>query len=121
LIDVKNELPIAVHHASGGNARVRVGGQAISLNGVSTGSFEIGDVTCFRVSANLRTSAGFLVVIGYTGPVTLANASRVFADTMTIEENVPDHATVYYALVDPGTAQITEGGAQDYLYVSLYD
>jgi hypothetical protein len=118
--NLKNELPVAVHHASGGDARVRVGGNNISLNNISSGSFQMTNATRFKVFANLRSGQGILILVGYTTPITLSNASGVVIDMGTIIDDAPDGSAVYFSILDPMSLTPTPGGADDYLYVSLY-
>jgi hypothetical protein len=118
--NLQNELPIAVHHASGGDARVRVAGSTISLHNVSSGSFVMTNASRFRIVANLRTMPSIFILVGYTNPVTLANASAVMTDLNTFIDDVPEGATVYFTLLDMMTLSPTPGEANDYLHVSLY-
>ena len=118
--DVKNELPIAVHHASGGDARVRCGGTAIALDGISSGSFQVTSGTRYRLYTSLRSTSGMVPVISYSNPATLQNAARLCFDLNEIADDVAEGTTVYFALLDGETFLPANGGALDYLYVSFY-
>ena len=120
MTNVKNELPVAVHHASGGSARVRYGGAAVSLNGVSSGSFQVESGTRYRIFMSLRSTTALLVLVGYTNPLSHANSSFVVTDLNEISDDVPEGTTVYYMLASPMTGTPVPGGADDYLYVSYY-
>ena len=117
---VKNELPVAVHHKSGGSARVRTGGISISLNGVSTASFQVTNGTRYKLFANLRTSISSMLLIGYTTPITLQNASRLISDMNEIADDVPEGTTVYIATVSSMDLSSISGGELDSISVSFY-
>lgn len=121
MISLKNELPVAVHLASGGEARLRTGGQAISLNGISSGSFQVMSGTRFRAKFGMRSVTGLSLLIGYSSPLTLANASTVASDTDDIYDDVPEGTTVYFSIIGPADDTPVLGGEHDYLYVSFYD
>ena len=120
MTSVKNELPVAVHQASGGGARVRYGGTEVWLAGTSSGSFQVEDGTRYRIFLNFRTSTGMLLLVGYTSPPTMANSSLVGTDLKETIDDVPKGTTVYYVLISPMTGTPITGGADDYLYVSYY-
>lgn len=117
---VKNDLPIAVHIASGGDARIRRGGTVISLDGVSSGSFQVTGGTGYRVVLNNSTTTGIQLLLGYTSPVTPANASLICQDGSHLADDVPEGATVYFSILDPMELLPMQGGESDYLYVSIY-
>ncbi|MHB9035097.1 MAG: hypothetical protein ACYC64_00420 [Armatimonadota bacterium] len=117
---VKNELPIAVHHSSGGDARVRTGGQTISLAGVSDGSFQITSGTRYRLVADLRTYSTLMILIGYTSPVTQSNASLVCLDLKEVFDDIAEGTTVYFSAVDVSSLSPTPCTAYDKLHVSFY-
>ena len=114
-----NGLPLAVHHASGGDARVRSGGASISCNAVSSGSFQVNG-TKYRLFVNMRDSNDMMVLAGYTSPVTFANASVMVIDTREYVDEVPDGTTVYFTLISPTTFAAANGAAKDYIYTSYY-
>lgn len=120
MTNVKNELPVAVHVASGGDARVRTGGTAISLDGISQGSFQVQNGTKFRVCANFRSGSGAILLLATDSPVTLSNASTVVSDGQLVSDCVPSGTEIYFILVSPMDLQPTPGGAYDYLYVTFY-
>lgn len=120
MINLKNELPVAVHLASGGDARVRTGGQVISFDGVSSGSFQVMNATKLRGMLNLRTNSGLAVLLGYTSPVTYANASWVLFDLNQVTDEVPEGTTVYYATISPDEFIPMAGGVHDTLHLSFY-
>ena len=120
MTSLKNELPVAVHVASGGEARIRTGGQVIALNGVTSGSFQVTEGTRFRAQYSSRTMCGMLLLLGYTSPVTLANASWVMTDLTSISDDVPEGATVYLATITPDDFTAMQGGQFDTLHVSFY-
>lgn len=117
---VRNKLPVAVHHESGGSARMRVGGTVVSLAGVSSGSFRVTGGTGYRLCYSGRGMGGFLLLVGYTSPVTLANASVALMDLSVYEDNVPEGATVYLATISPGDLTPALGDAGDAVYASFY-
>lgn len=121
MTNLKNELPVAVHIASGGDARVRTGGQAMPLNNRSAGSFQVMGATRFRVKLNLRTVTGLSLLIGYSSPVDLTNASLVVPDGGECFDDVPEGTTVYFSTIGPMEETPIAGGASDYLYVSFYN
>lgn len=120
MTNVKNELPVAVHVASGGDARVRTGGTNVSLNGTPTASFQVSG-TKYKLCTSLRASAGSFVFIGYENPINLNNASFITRDMDTIEDVVPDGTTVYVLLVSPMTMEPINGLANDTVCISFYD
>ena len=120
MTDVKNELPIAVHIASGGDARIRREGVVIPLSGVSGGSFQVVNATQYRALANMRSTSSLIIIIGHTNPVTLINGSAVLMDMDDFVENVAEGSTIHFAILHPETLQPALAGGDDYLYVSLY-
>jgi len=120
MTNLRNELPVAVHVASGGDARVRTGGQTFSLDGVSSGSFQMTDATRFRALLSTRTMSGMLLLLGYTSPVTLSNAAWIVSDIDSISDDVPEGTTVYFATVSPDDFTAMQGGDLDTLHVSFY-
>jgi hypothetical protein len=117
---VKNELPLAVHHASGGDARVRVGGTTISLTGVSSGSFQVTDGTRYRLIPDLRAYSTLALMIGYSTPVTQSNASFVGIDLNEVCDDVAEGTTVYFEAVDMVNLTPTPCTAYDKVHVSFY-
>lgn len=120
MTNVKNELPVAVHMASGGDARVRTGGINISLHGVSSASFQVSG-TKYKMCPSLRASGGSFVYVGYESPVGLNNAAFITCDMETTQDEVPNGTTVYVLLVSPMTNEPINGLAQDSVCVSFYD
>lgn len=120
MIRTMNELPVAVHHESGGDARVRCGGFGISLNNVASGSFQVIGGTRFRLFVNTRTNAGLAIAIGYQNPVTTANTEMLVQDLNSAFDDVPEGTTVYWALVNPLDFVPVPGGQYDYIHVAFY-
>ena len=120
MTNVKNELPIAVHIASGGDARLRSGGASVDLNGETDGSFQVTGATRYKICANLRSNSSTLICVGYQSPVTMANASMLLSDMGSVVDDVPDGTTVYFGLFDVSTMDAAAGGASDTLLVSFY-
>lgn len=120
MIKVMNELPVAVHHKSGGDARVRCGGLSISLNNKSSGSFQVTGGTRCRMSISTRTNAGLFVFFGYQDPASVANAEMLVQDLGAICEDVQEGTTIYWTLVNPGDCSPVPGGQNDYIYVTFY-
>ena len=108
------------------NARVRTGGQTIPLLGISSGSFVVPTgCTRYRLVADLRTYSSLLILIGYTSPVTQANASLAAIDLGTLGEydvvdDVPEGTTVYFSVVDMSDLTPTACTANDALHISFY-
>lgn len=119
-MNLKNELPVAVHIASGGDARVRRGGQVISFNETTAGSFQVSNATHYKLQFSLRSSSGLMLILGYTSPLTLANASAVLEDIDIFEDDVLEDTTVYMMLVPTDSEMLIAGGALDRAYVSFY-
>lgn len=117
---VKNELPIAVHHSSGGSARLRAGGTAVALSGQASGSFQVLGGTRYRLCYSARTTSGLLLLVGYTSPVTLASASAVLLDLAFFEDSVREGTTVYFTTISPADLLPAEGGPGDFVYFSVY-
>lgn len=120
MTSLKNELPVAVHIASGGEARARTGGQVCALNGITSGSFQVTEGTRFRALYSSRTMGGMLLLLGYASPVTLANASWIMGDLTSMTDNVPEGTTVYFATVTPDDFTAMQGGPFDTLHISFY-
>jgi len=120
MTNLQNELPVAVHVASGGDARVRAGGQVISLNGISSGSFQVLGATKYRAVLSARSTAGMVMLVGYTSPVTLANASWIVLDWGQINDDVPEGATVYFSTIEVDEFGPQQGGEHDTLHISYY-
>jgi hypothetical protein len=118
--NVKNELPVAVHIASGGDARVRTGGTVISLNGISSGSFQVTDGTRYRLVPSLRASVNAFVLVGYTNPLTTANTSHIVEDLSEIADDVPAGTTVHFAVLSSGDLSPLQCSEYDFLYVNYY-
>lgn len=119
-MNLRNELPIAVHVASGGDARVRTGGQVISLGGISSGSFQVSGATGYRGVFSSRGTSGLMLLLGYTSPVTIANASHMAIDFGGFSDDVPDGTTVHFAIVKLEDFTSTQGAASDQVHVSFY-
>lgn len=117
---MKNELPVAVHVASGGDARLRIGGINVSLEGSPTASFQVSG-TRYKLCPSLRTSAGLFLFVGYESPISLNNAAFITCDMETVGDDVPDGTTVYVLLVSPMTMEPVNGMSQDTICVSFYD
>ncbi len=120
MANVMNTIPIAVHIASGGDARVRTGGGSISLNGIASGSFQVSGGTRYRLQASLRSAQSGIIIGGYSSPLSISNASFVCADSDVLIDDVPQGATVYFKLLDPITLEAMEGSSNDYVYYSIY-
>ena len=120
MTDLRNELPVAVHLASGGDARLRTGGEVISLNGISSASFQMINSTRFRAFFSNRSMGGLVLLIGYTAPVTLANASWMGSDSALFTDDVPEGTTIHISTVNPEDYTSAPGGAFDALHVSFY-
>jgi len=114
-MDTWNTTPFGTKEQS-----LRVGGSAIAMDGLSSGSFAVSGGTRFSVRANMRTTIAYLI-IGYSTPIGLANASVLQADLNVFEDNVEDGTTVYWATLDPSDLSPIECGANDFLYVSIYE
>lgn len=115
-----NALPIAVHLASGGDARVRTGGRVISLNGTSSGSVQLSGATRFRGVFSPRSTAGLMLLIGYTSPLTVENASWLVGDLAQFSDDVPDGTTVYFRGVSSDDLSPMNGGVTDTVHLSFY-
>lgn len=99
---------------------MRNGGTNIQLTNISSGSFQVNG-TRYRVYSNMRASNDMLLLIGYTSPVTFANASVMLIDMESYEDNVPEGTTVYFTLINPATFNPANGTAMDFIYTSIYD
>lgn len=117
--NLKNIMPVAVHLASGGGARIRVGGLSIPLEDVSGGSFEVEHGTGFRLFHVNNSGSADILLIGYKNPLDASNASLVTRSMQMLSDDVPSGTTVYFALTDSdgGSLQGEEG---DWLHVSFY-
>jgi len=122
MTDSRNKLPVAVNVVAGGAVSKRAGGSVAALSGVTGGSFALGTATGFRLQPNFRSSgANMAVVVGYTSPVSFANAEYVLGDKAELRDSVPAGLTLYFALFDPVTLESAEGGACDYLALTRYE
>ncbi len=120
MANLKNELPIAVHVASGGDARIRTRGESIDLNGISSGSFQMMEDTRYRMQFCARSMGGAAVLVGYTSPVTSATASWIALDMDEITDDVPQGTVVYFSIISPDNMVTAPGGVHDSLFVSYY-
>lgn len=120
MTNVKNELPIAIHHASGGSARVRLSGSTISLEGVSGGSFQVTGGTRYRLFSDIRGSAGAALLVGYSTPLTSTNAFTACGDLGEVCDDVPEGTMVYFQIVSPVDLQPITGAALDLIHFSIY-
>ena len=120
MTNVKNELPVAVHVASGGEARMRSGGLSISLDGLSSGSFQLLNGTRYRAFLNARGTSGVMVLFSYQNPPSLSNSSMRGTDLGEAYDDVPEGTTVYWLMISMSTLQPVEGTSADFLYVSFY-
>jgi len=120
MTNLRNELPIAVHLASGGNARIRTGGQVVAFDQVSSGSVQLTGATGFRGSFSARSTGGVLLLIGYATPLTHENASWVISDFGQFSDDAPEGTTVHFRLVSSDNLEPANGGALDAVYVSFY-
>ena len=120
MTNLMNELPVAVHLASGGEARVRKSGQVISLDGISSGSFQMTNATRYRALYSIRSVGGLMLLVGYASPVTMANMSWVGIDRDEIIDDVPEGTTVYFKTVNPDDFSACNGGENDSIHISLY-
>ncbi|MGI6295479.1 MAG: hypothetical protein ACOX3G_05270 [Armatimonadota bacterium] len=117
--NLKNIMPVAVHLASGGSARVRIGGQSVPLEDISDGSFDVEGGTGFRLFFVNASGLIGTMLIGYETPLDLSNASLVTSDMEMLSDDVPAGTTVYFALVDADGDPV-QGGEGDVLHVSIY-
>lgn len=120
MTNLKNELPVQVHVGSGGCGRVRSGGTVVSLNGVSSGSFQVTGATGFRGLFNNRTVSGLMLLIGYASPISAQNAVMSVSDLQQIADDVPEGTTVYFATFSADGMIPTAGGMLDTLNLSFY-
>ena len=121
MTNLRNELPIAVHLASGGNARLRTGGQAVSLNGISSASVQASGATGVRGVLNARSTGSVLLLVGYSSPVTASNASWVISDLGEFKDDIPTGTTLYLQAVSSDSLSPITCGAHDYVFLSFYD
>jgi hypothetical protein len=119
--NLRNTLPVAVEQVGGGEARVRTGGLVIPLDGQVSGSFSTGTATKFRMFANLRTNPDLMVLISYSVPAALANAEYGIEDRTVVVESICESSTVYWRLINPGSATDQAGATDDYLCVTFYE
>lgn len=117
---LRNELPVAVHVASGGDARVRTGGQVVSFNGVSAASVQMDGATRIRGVFSARSSVGVILLVGYSGPLTSANASFFVTDLEEFSDDVPDGTTVYFRTVSSDDMSPVNGDTLDVVHLSFY-
>ena len=120
MTNVKNELPIAVHVASGGDARVKTGATVVELDGITGGSFQVTNGTRYRLLPNLRGNTTAVVLVGYSSPLTLGNAARVAVDLNEMVDDVPEGTTVYFVVFSVMDLSPLECGEYDFLYVTYY-
>ncbi|NLN77347.1 MAG: hypothetical protein GX141_00295 [Armatimonadetes bacterium] len=120
MFNLKNTLPISVHISSGGAARTRTGGAAISLDGISDGSFQVVAASRYRLSCLPGMLQGNLLLIGYENPIDLSNCSFILDNEIAFEDDVPEGTRVYFAIVDTDGFTPIEGDVSDVLYVSFY-
>jgi hypothetical protein len=120
MTNLMNELPVAVHLASGGDARVRKGGQVIMLEGVSSGSFQVTGGTRYRLAYTIFTAGGLLLLVGYETPLAIENASWRALDREEIHDDVPEGTTVYWKTVSPDNFATYPGGEFDSIHISIY-
>lgn len=120
MTNLRNELPVAVHVASGGEARVRTGGQVISLEDISSGSFQVSGATRFKGFFNPRATGGLMLLVGYTSPLTPDNASMALVDFGQFCDDVPEGTTVYFCSVSLEDLSPCEGAAGDRIHISFY-
>lgn len=120
MTNLMNELPVAVHLASGGAARVRKGGQVITLEGVSSGSFQVTGGTGYRLAYTIFAASGVLLLVGYENPLTLANASWLAISRDEIHDDVPEGTTVYWKTVNPDDFSLYPAGEFDSMHISIY-
>ncbi len=118
--NLKNIMPVGVHLASGGDARVRVGGDVLSLEDVSQGSFTIEHGTGYRLFYFNRSGNIGLLALGYESPLDASNASLLAGETQIISDDVAQGTTVYFALLDTDGLDLVQGGENDTLHVSFY-
>jgi len=114
-----NGLPLSVHHASGGDARVRTGGAALQLTGISSGSFQVNG-TRYKFYPNMRAANDTMILLGYSSPVTFANASAMVMDMQQYSDDVPEGTTLYFTLISPVTLEPIGATPMDFIYVSFY-
>ncbi len=120
MVNIRNKLLVAVHHASGGSARIRTGGAAVSMEGESSGSFRVVGGTRYRLCYSCRGLGGLILLVGYTNPVVLENASTVLLDFGVYEDDVPEGTYVYFATLSPSDLTSHDGAAGDMVYASFY-
>lgn len=117
---LQNELPVAVHLASGGDARIRTSGQVIAFDGVSSASLQLTGANRFRGVFSARGTGGLMLLVGYSTPLTLATASWVVGDFGEFSDDVPEGTTVYFSVIGGENMSPIEGGPLDTAHVSFY-
>ena len=120
MTSTRNKLPVAVDAVSGGNASPRIDSTISSLD-TSSGSIVLGSARRFRVFPSVRSWTNRLFLLGYTSPLSVANAEYVVASSTEIRDTVPPGTTLYWMLVDATTFLPTLGGANDYLVAARYE
>jgi len=101
-------------------APIRVSGQTISLNGISSGSFQVTGATRYRIKCSLFTIGGLTLLVGYNPQLSLASASWTAINREEISDDVPEGTTVYWKTVDPSDFTDFAGGDFDVISVSYY-
>lgn len=110
--NLKNIMPVAVHIATGGLAH--------SLDGESDGSFQVTGGTRFRLFFSARTISNVLLIIGYKDPISISNAAYILSDLHSMDDDVPEGTTVYYAILDVDDFTPVQGGQDDTIHISFY-
>lgn len=98
---------------------LRSGGQQIQLTGVSSGSFQVNG-TRYKLYSNMRSANDLMTLIGYSSPVTFANASAMVMDMGQYSDDVPEGTTVYFTLISPATLEPANATPADFIYASFY-
>jgi len=98
----------------------RLSGSVVSINEVGSGSVLVGSRKEFRVFPSVRVWTNRVFVVGFTGPVSLANAEYVVTSSVEVRDAVVAGMVVYWSLLDATTGQPALGGANDYVACSLY-
>lgn len=120
MTNLRNQLPIAVHVQSGGDARVRTGGQVLSLDGVSAGSIQLTGATRLRGVFSARSTGGVMLLVGYSSPVTLANASWFVSDLAEFSDDAPEGTVVHFQMVSMDDHAPVVGDELDAIHLSFY-
>ena len=124
MTNLKNELPVAVHQVSGGDARVKVDRKLISLSGISTGSFVVENATRYSIYCRTRGKTGTALVVGYTSHPDIYNCVSVIGEDMifyTFTDDVPSGTVVYFTLIHGMTLAEVTGTANDNFSVTFYN